>query len=501
MNTNTTVRAAPVTTSQQPKRVGYRAMHYRVAAERGPAWTETCADCGEGADEWSYDHLDPDELEAEDAANLGAPYSLEVEHYVPRCGSCHARFDKRMARERQGIVDDAAVMTMFEDGAEAGPVMPIEFGWLVRKFYRECRGMPDDPLSDLRELLCMYISTQDKADLDALALWIAHTHLAARGVGTVTPRLSITAPSYGAGKSTALDFVRRLSHRGELITSTVSDALLPRLLQTEGFVTVCIDEADRVLKAENAGTMSVLNAGWQRGATTWVNQPANDGGWKPAKIETFSAVAFAGNGTRLAADVRQRMITVRLIKSDDMPEARWDGALQGVDDRLRARLGAMAERASHDVRVRNVRIPGGLEGRDRDRWSLLLATARAVGGPWVTKAEAMALADRDARAAEAAALGVAPNHQLAFDLFAVWREGETTVSTTELVERLIVHSPELWGVPSGKVLTVMSLGYRLREFYGVTPQQRNRVRGYSLPDIRKVWRAVSIPYDTEAPTE
>lgn len=487
-----------ITTTKPPELVGYRAAHKRVSTERGPAWAESCQDCGHGADEWSYDHSDRDELEAGDSANLGAPYSLSPERYQARCKACHVRFDKAAARERQGIVDDSPALTMFEDDEAPQGISPIEVSWYFRKFYREeSRGLPDEPLSDVRDLLGAFITAQNPADLDMITLWIAGTHLAARGVSNTIPRLAIVAPSYGAGKSTALDFVRRLSHKGETVTSNVSDALIPRILQSEGFTTLCIDEADRVIKPENAGTMAVLNAGWQRGATARINQPSSDGGWTPSKIDVFSPVAMAGNGLRIAADVRERTLTVRLIKSAGVAEARWNEGLQGVDDRLRGRLSAWADRASRDVRVKRPRVPDGLAGRDRDRWSLLLSAGRGTGGSWVTKAEALAVADRDARAAEAAAVGVAPNHQLAFDLFKVWRQGELAVGTRDLADRLIVENPEVWGAPSGKLLTPTSLGWRLSQFYGVSPQQRGRVRGFSLADVRRVWQAVSIPYDPD----
>lgn len=71
--------------------VGYTALHERVRRARGPARDHSCIDCHQPASEWSYDHLDPNgQVSAE-----GFPFSVKIEHYEPRCSSCHYRFDGR----------------------------------------------------------------------------------------------------------------------------------------------------------------------------------------------------------------------------------------------------------------------------------------------------------------------------------------------------------------------------------------------------------------------
>lgn len=69
-------------------RVGYHGIHGRLQTERGRASSQPCADCGNPARDWSYDHEDPDER----ASDLG-PYSLKLEHYQPRCSRCHRVLD------------------------------------------------------------------------------------------------------------------------------------------------------------------------------------------------------------------------------------------------------------------------------------------------------------------------------------------------------------------------------------------------------------------------
>lgn len=67
----------------------YEVLHQRVRKARGSASRYGCVDCGARAKHWSYDRSDPD---AKFQPGKG-PYSLDIDRYVPRCVSCHKRFD------------------------------------------------------------------------------------------------------------------------------------------------------------------------------------------------------------------------------------------------------------------------------------------------------------------------------------------------------------------------------------------------------------------------
>lgn len=69
----------------------YVGMHLKVARERGKATGHECARCGQQADDWAYDHSDPDERYRKD---YGSPFSLDVDHYMPLCRLCHIEFDQ-----------------------------------------------------------------------------------------------------------------------------------------------------------------------------------------------------------------------------------------------------------------------------------------------------------------------------------------------------------------------------------------------------------------------
>ena len=72
---------------------GYGAAHDRIRRARGAASEHDCVGCGGSAYHWSYDHSDPDERVATEPPLTGIAYSLNPEHYSPRCVPCHKRFD------------------------------------------------------------------------------------------------------------------------------------------------------------------------------------------------------------------------------------------------------------------------------------------------------------------------------------------------------------------------------------------------------------------------
>lgn len=69
--------------------VSYRAAHWRVWQDRGSAKLYHCVDCGGSAQHWSYDHSGRSEQNDQD----GHAYSTDATAYLPRCVSCHKKFD------------------------------------------------------------------------------------------------------------------------------------------------------------------------------------------------------------------------------------------------------------------------------------------------------------------------------------------------------------------------------------------------------------------------
>ncbi len=82
-----------VITCRRKSVVAYRTAHHRVSRARGPASSHRCVDCGEPAQQWAYNHRDPDERRGLSNGYL-LPYSLDPMFYEPTCRSCHRLTDR-----------------------------------------------------------------------------------------------------------------------------------------------------------------------------------------------------------------------------------------------------------------------------------------------------------------------------------------------------------------------------------------------------------------------
>ncbi|MFG2067742.1 hypothetical protein ACGFKZ_12895 [Micromonospora tulbaghiae] len=70
----------------------YDGAHNRVKAQRGSASDHLCR-CGNQAEQWAYNHADFKQRADTEGREKGRPYSINPDHYLPMCRSCHARFD------------------------------------------------------------------------------------------------------------------------------------------------------------------------------------------------------------------------------------------------------------------------------------------------------------------------------------------------------------------------------------------------------------------------
>ena len=96
--------------------VSYGSGHDRVRYSRGSASQHPCVDCGQCADEWSYNGGDPDERTGEPGRpGAGFAYSLDPSYYVPRCVSCHRALDSKRGEEHHcAVLTEEKVREIFE---------------------------------------------------------------------------------------------------------------------------------------------------------------------------------------------------------------------------------------------------------------------------------------------------------------------------------------------------------------------------------------------------
>jgi hypothetical protein len=229
---------------------------------------------------------------------------------------------------------------------------------------------------DLLDAMCRAIRSYvvaPEGSAEVMALWALHTH--AFNCFNISPRLAVTSPEKGCGKTTALDVLRELVAR-PLPTSNASVAAVFRIVEMAE-PTLLIDEADTFLK-ENDELRGILNTGHRKGGqvTRTVgddHEPRQFSTWAPA------AIAMIGN---LPATLDDRSITIRLKRrkpSERVQSFRADRVTELGD---LARKSARWAGDGSAALVASDPDTGQLFNRAADNWRPLLAIADLAGGEW-----------------------------------------------------------------------------------------------------------------------
>lgn len=126
------------------------------------------------------------------------------------------------------------------------------------------------------------------AAADAVPLWVAADHAFDRFV--IFPRLFITAPEKGCGKTTLLDAISRLVTRA-LAADNITAAALFRTIEAVR-PTLLLDEADSYLR-DNEDLRGILDSGHRRDGG--VIRTVGDT-YEPRRFSTFAPVVLAAIG-------------------------------------------------------------------------------------------------------------------------------------------------------------------------------------------------------------
>jgi putative DNA primase/helicase len=324
-------------------------------------------------------------------------------------------------------------------------------------------------LDELAGEFARFIALPPRA-AEVFALWTLHAH--AFQCFAHSPRLNITAPEKGCGKTLVLDVLSRFVPRA-LRTESVTTAVLFRLVDAHA-PTLLIDECDAGLR-DNDELRAALNAGFQRGGKHLRCEGDQN---KVRGFRTFAPVALAGIGA-LPATLADRSIQIRMQRATKTESA----ALQRLDTRHTTQyLTRMAARWTADnaacLEATNPTIPDGLFNRKADVWRPLFAVADIAGADWPAKARAaaMALAGADDD-------GV--NVELLRDVRAAFEsEGTDRLSSADLIKALCADAEKRWKTfDHGREMTQRQLASRLRGFGAVSKPIRfadGLLRGYEI---------------------
>jgi hypothetical protein len=334
-------------------------------------------------------------------------------------------------------------------------------------------------LGEVAESFARYVALPEGA-ADALALWCAHAH--AFNAFLCSPRLNISSPEKGCGKTTLRDVVAVLVSR-PLPTENLSVAVLFRLVEAHT-PTILADEYDAWLR-DNEELRGLLNAGHRRGGIVYRCEGDSH---EVRGFQVFAPAVVCGIGA-LPGTLHDRSIIVRLerAKPGELRERFDSRRVQRETDCCRKLARWCADNTAHLEACEPV-LPSGAFNRLADNWRPLFAVAEIAEGDWPQRA-ATAFAKLTSRDdADAHGIGA----MLLADIrqtFAESQEGRTF--SKSLVETLCGMSDRPWPeAHRGKPITETWLARRLHHF-GISSRTlrigTDRAKGYELADFAEAF--------------
>ena len=319
----------------------------------------------------------------------------------------------------------------------------------------------------------------------ATALWVLGTYLLDAFV--IFPRLAVTSPEMGCGKSTLFDVIGGMVLKRILVSNVTVSALFRAIEIARP--TLLLDEADTFLPG-NEEMRGILNAGHRRDGTV-LRSVGED--FEPREFSVYAASAIASIG-KVPSTIEDRSIHIRLRRR------RPDEAVEDFRaDRTEAldRLASMAAKwvADHgaEITAADPEMPKGIFNRVADNWRPLLAIADAAGGEWPALARKVA-ENLAAAIGDDASIRVALLADIS-DVFADKNEDEIT--SAAMVEALVKLEGHPWAeIRHGKELTPNTLARMLKPF-GIGPENISigpkRAKGYRARQFEDAFGRYLLP--------
>lgn len=340
-------------------------------------------------------------------------------------------------------------------------------------------------LDEVADQLGRYVAFPSESCLTAVALWSVHCH--APDASESSPRLVLTSPDPGCGKTRVIEVLERLVPNPMNMMNATVAALFRRI--GDG-ITVLMDEADTYLGAKTADKheelRGLVNAGHRRGAVAWrcVGEPAS---MRVVAFPAYAPVALAAVRD-LPETIMQRAVVVRMRRRapDEHVTPFRSREAEPALRVLRDRLAVWCEEREHDIAAARPLLPDGLTDRPADVWEPLLAVAETAGGAWPERARAAAAAMALGGGGAEPSLGVL----LLADVRDVFGDADK-LATEDLLERLNTLEESPWGDLRGRPLDPRRLS-RILGDYGVESTKvrigERTPRGYLAEDLHDPWR-------------
>ena len=320
----------------------------------------------------------------------------------------------------------------------------------------------DALLDEVRTFIGRFCVFPDEHALAAVSLWAVHAHMI-RNFHT-TPRLMLSSPEAGSGKTRVLEVLDLLVPESMFSLSASPAAIFRTLADRQ--ITLLFDEVDAIFskkgKDDNHEDLrALLNAGYKRGATIPRCVGPNH---EVVSFPVYAAVALAGLG-ELPDTIMTRSVIVRMRRRS--PGEKVDPFRsrehQEPGHVLRDRLAEWASRVGVAVGEAWPTLPDGVVDRPAEIWEPLIAVADAAGGHWPETARAACLSLCRVALDRRVSLGV----RLLSDLRIIYGNSEA-LHTETILQRLAdgegLADDAPWAELHGRALNVRGLASLLRPY-------------------------------------
>jgi hypothetical protein len=142
---------------------------------------------------------------------------------------------------------------------------------------------------EIRQSLSGYVVFGVPSDADVATLWIFGSYL--MDTWRLWPRIMITSPTKACGKSTLLEVIDAMAHRGLIISNTKSAGVFRAIEAWRP--TLLMDEADTWMK-EDAELAGILNSGHTKRTARVIRVQDIGGELKPTLFSTWCPMVIAG---------------------------------------------------------------------------------------------------------------------------------------------------------------------------------------------------------------
>jgi putative DNA primase/helicase len=340
-------------------------------------------------------------------------------------------------------------------------------------------------MADITLHFARHLSTAHADAPVVLALWVAHTYLI--GSFQITPRLAITSPEKGCGKTTCLDLVEMVV-RSPLLTANATAASIFRLIDADR-PTLLIDEADTFLIG-NDELQGILNAGHRRGGS--VLRVVGDD-HQTRRFDVFAPLAIAAIGElpNTTAD-RSIPISMRRVSPGERPAPISRATREGAAVITR-KLRRWAQDVERQIVDPDPAMPEHLVNREADNWRPLFTIAEVVGGDYLSQLSRISGELRETEERNGSAVMLLDDIR---EIFLAYKQPGSNgapirLPTTIILAHLNGREDRPWGEISskGSKLTAIGLSNRLRPFQVQTVQYR------ATPEEQKIAGEREIKHD------